>query len=965
LFKGIIVYNIIINGNKIKKMFFKIENKQLIINLDMIPHSSKQKIKLYKISNYLKLLKFIKKLQLTTPSFQLFYKKNFFILKKSNIQLKGFIKFKDFSKLEIIIPSFEGQNFKLENINLILDTNYLLYQIKGFLYFNQSLIMFNGTLNPYTNKLKLNIYGNNILTKYKNIFIDMKILNISSKIDFNTLYMKSTLTLKNGKIYDNNLSISIQNVKSKFKFKKNILSTSTINDAKLYFNNQTLFIKKILVNQQNNNLFIYIYKATSPKIKTLNNIEANNIYLNTNIKNFYKNKIEIKSIKAVHKKYIINLNKININSQNKNLIYINIKNGKITYKKNTKLIINDINFTKHKNKINYIINSTKIFSKRISFTGSQIKGDNKIIINKIIKGIFDGFNFKIINNKFLIPNNIFTSQKIIFNNLNINKLKIDFNKKYLTFYSKEYFDNRINNILKKELNISIPITQIGGKNNILGTFYFNKNLYFNINILSKKPILKINNLLIKALDANVTITPIYTQFQSSKSFLKINKDLNLSFKGKGKVDYKTLTLKFQGTINKFIINPILNIKNLKESLKFNIRNMEIFLKNTNLYINLNRKNIIINNLKPLLPYTPLKDIIENGLLFISFAKNITILSYLKTKLPLFYIHNNKPIKNLNQNQLDKLMLRIKIKNKITTLYNNFIQLFMDEKKLILYINNIDINLFSLEKIYYNKIFKKTNSDNFQKILINLQNSNLLYKKHKFLSQKAEIKEINQSIYLKSHYKNSKLYGYTKNNYFLLEGKNFTKEEFNAFIPNLDFIKDINIDFTLVKSPDNFFIGTIYINKAVINKLKTINNVIAFLNTIPSLLSLSSPGFSSKGYKIKKGFIKYLLYKKIFYIKQAKIIGQNIDFISKGYIDLDKNQINLKIKAILKLKLKKIPIIGKGLSYLLLGKDGNIQVNIIVKGNLNNPQIKKDLGKNILPNPLTIFKRTITLPFNLF
>ena len=140
---------------------------------------------------------------------------------------------------------------------------------------------------------------------------------------------------------------------------------------------------------------------------------------------------------------------------------------------------------------------------------------------------------------------------------------------------------------------------------------------------------------------------------------------------------------------------------------------------------------------------------------------------------------------------------------------------------------------------------------------------------------------------------------------------------------------------------------------------------AFLNTIPSLLSLSSPGFSDKGYKIKEGDIQYILYKKILYIKKSLIKGNNIDFISKGYIDLNKNYIHLKTKAILKLKLKKIPIIGKGLSYLFFGKNGNIEVNIIIKGNLYNPKIKKNIGKALIPNPFTLFKRVLTLPFNLF
>jgi len=170
---------------------------------------------------------------------------------------------------------------------------------------------------------------------------------------------------------------------------------------------------------------------------------------------------------------------------------------------------------------------------------------------------------------------------------------------------------------------------------------------------------------------------------------------------------------------------------------------------------------------------------------------------------------------------------------------------------------------------------------------------------------------------------------------------------------------------LVKSPDNFYTGKVYINSAVVKDLKTLNNIIAFINTIPSLLSFSSPGYSAKGYKIEKGFVSYLLYKNILYIKQAKIYGKNLDFFAKGYIDLNKNYIFMKIQANMKMKLKKIPVVGKGLSYLLFGKDGSIDIKIVVKGDMNNPEVKEDIGKDILLSPFKLFKRAITLPFNLF
>jgi len=169
---------------------------------------------------------------------------------------------------------------------------------------------------------------------------------------------------------------------------------------------------------------------------------------------------------------------------------------------------------------------------------------------------------------------------------------------------------------------------------------------------------------------------------------------------------------------------------------------------------------------------------------------------------------------------------------------------------------------------------------------------------------------------------------------------------------------------MVKSPDDFYTGKIYIKKGSVKDLKVLNNIVAFINTIPSILSFQTPGFSAKGYKIKKGFINFLFYQNILYFKQINIDGDNLAFKGKGYIDLNKQTIKLKIDSIIKLKLKNIPLIGKGLSYIIFGKDGYIHIKIIIKGNLDNPKIEKDLGVSIA-TPFNILKRILTIPFHLF
>jgi translation initiation factor 2 beta subunit (eIF-2beta)/eIF-5 len=965
------LYNINIQNTHIKKIFIKIENNKKLtskIYISSLP-KTKEKLKIYKILNYLKFLNYIQALTIKTPEFLINYNNKYLHIIKDKIDVEIYIK-SFFPNFSLTIPYFEYNDIILENINLNFKQKLTSIKVNGSLDFQQSLIKFKGKYNILFNNMNLNINANHLTLNYNDILTSFKNFNAKTNIDFQNKKISSKLKIKNANINLEEKNISIQNItniSSQINTDlnlNNVYSFTTIKKGNLYYNNTLAKIKDINISQKNKNIK-FTFNKVFTNVKDLKNISIIKGKINTNLLN-YQTYISTKNIKGNYKNYLIKLNNINTNIKNNSNIKIHISKANI-YNDDINISLNKIDLSKKEQNISYTINSTKLtYSTKLKANSSKIQGNTNEILNKIIKGIFDNFDFEITNNKFDTKNKIFTSKKITFNKVVINNLKINFQKKYAIFTSNDYFDIRINDILKKELNISIPIIQTAGENNISAKINFDKNISFNIKAKSKNLVLKLENLPLTAKSANINITPIFTSFELNKSHLKISKKVDLLFTGEGNVTYTPLILTLKGIINNFVIDPILNIKNFKESAKMNLNTLEIFLKHSHTYINLYKKNIIINDLKPILPYSQLKDLIKNGLLYITFKDNIQVIAYIKPLLDIFYKHNNNPIKkipDLAKLNIDKIMLNIKLEKNKIILYNDYIQFFMYKNNAFLNLNNIDINLYPLEQFYYKNKNKKQNQN--KNIIINLQNSNFLYKNHKFLSQKAEISEINNSISIKSHYKDSNLTGYSKQKYFLLEGNNFSKEEFTAFLPNIDFFKEINLDFTLVKSPDDYYIGNVYINKATVNELKALNNIVAFLNTIPSLLSLSSPGFSAKGYKIKKGNIQYLLYKKILYVKKATIIGDNIDFMSKGYIDFNKNYINLKTTAILKLKLKKIPIVGKGLSYLFFGKDGSIKVNILITGDLNNPKIQKDIGKAIIPNPFNLFKRAITLPFNLF
>ena len=71
---------------------------------------------------------------------------------------------------------------------------------------------------------------------------------------------------------------------------------------------------------------------------------------------------------------------------------------------------------------------------------------------------------------------------------------------------------------------------------------------------------------------------------------------------------------------------------------------------------------------------------------------------------------------------------------------------------------------------------------------------------------------------------------------------------------------------------------------------------------------------------------------------------------------------MNVDAIIIVKLiKDIPIVN----YIILGKDGGIDIKLLVSGNLNNPKVSKNLTKKVIEAPFGIIKRTLLTPFRIF
>lgn len=164
---------------------------------------------------------------------------------------------------------------------------------------------------------------------------------------------------------------------------------------------------------------------------------------------------------------------------------------------------------------------------------------------------------------------------------------------------------------------------------------------------------------------------------------------------------------------------------------------------------------------------------------------------------------------------------------------------------------------------------------------------------------------------------------------------------------------------------NEYYGVIGIREATVKGFTLVNNIIAFVNTVPALVTLQNPGFDMEGYTVKKGDIEFFVSGDMLYLTTLRFIGNNTDIIGYGQVNLKNKEVNLTltlstIKGLSNL-LGKIPLVG----YVLLGEDKTIGTLISVTGPLDNPKVETTFAENAALYPFSVIKRTILWPFKLF
>lgn len=422
---------------------------------------------------------------------------------------------------------------------------------------------------------------------------------------------------------------------------------------------------------------------------------------------------------------------------------------------------------------------------------------------------------------------------------------------------------------------------------------------------------------------NIKTNKVLVRDDNKSPLLKIDNSLNFELEIKNNIflaTQKELDLSTRLTKDSWHVD----IKNLE-----NIYPYSVFLQDYNLtngFLNMSRKYI-----EPQIDFS------------------------LQTNYPYKLLHdNNKHIDNY------KITGNYTAKNNTAKIdINKKISLEFD-KNISLHAKNIGIDIFTLFDFIEN-ITPKKESDNKIDILFNAENSYLyLTQKRRIISDLMELKYNKEGIDASLIHQNAKAYlTYDNKKQFLLYGQEFS-DQFLEQLFSYSKFKDANLAFTLNGSINDFD-GVLYLKDSTIKDYKIINNILAFVNTVPSLVTFSLPGYSSKGLFVTNSYMKFHSKDFLFDLSDILIETKELTILGKGQIDYKKDIVDLKLnlKTDLGSSVSQIPIIG----YILFDKK-NITTSISVKGTLENPEVSSLLAQEIIVAPFSIIKRTLLLPYHL-
>ncbi len=434
--------------------------------------------------------------------------------------------------------------------------------------------------------------------------------------------------------------------------------------------------------------------------------------------------------------------------------------------------------------------------------------------------------------------------------------------------------------------------------------------------------------------------------------VKFNAFYNLN-KNEGVINLKELHFEDNDIGEVFNSNDILKLDikhhDKQTTIKTNAFDANLNLDDNGWMLELNSLHKLSQNSKLLQDYN-----LTNGDISIykkQSDKNIGFFANIKYPYK-FLTFNNKPVEDyVLRGYIDEIS-----KDTIININNN-IDLRVN-KDIKIWANNIGININAILSFIKQRNSKSKSETN---IIFDSKDCYFYIDENRHvISQTMQLQYFNNIINAQLKHRTGSAGFELKDGEFYLYGAGFGDD----FMDKLFYLSDFKggvLSFSMQGNLDEYK-GLIQIKDTTIVDYKILNNILAFVNTIPSLVTFSLPGYSKNGLEVKNAYVNFHAKDDILDFSDISLNSKEIDIVGYGTASYVKNSIDLtlNLKTDLGSSFSKVPVVG----YILLGDD-SISTSMKISGKLNDPEVSSLIAKDIIVAPLNIIKRTLFLPFEMF
>lgn len=142
----------------------------------------------------------------------------------------------------------------------------------------------------------------------------------------------------------------------------------------------------------------------------------------------------------------------------------------------------------------------------------------------------------------------------------------------------------------------------------------------------------------------------------------------------------------------------------------------------------------------------------------------------------------------------------------------------------------------------------------------------------------------------------------------------------------------------------------------------LNNIMAFIDTVPSLLTFSMPGYTVRGMDIIQAEGALTIADQLVQVDSFSLQSSTLTMTATGNIDLGKQRLDLALDMISPARdnLAKIPLAGR----LFQDNKRMVGITLAAKGDLAHPQVTPAIFRGIPAKGFDILKQTLHLPLDI-